>query len=155
MTNHVVSVITLNSLPNEIILKIFSYVLLNDLLNIRYLNVVCKKWHELCYSCSLWKCIDLSYKKIDIKRFLNNALGFGLLANASELNLNGLISLKTEQMSVFLDNINKNQLKKLHLSRCTRLNSSIFVELANRAQFLELLDIQSMINEEVSWSTSN
>ncbi|NXW11624.1 SKP2 protein, partial [Fregetta grallaria] len=50
-----------DALPDELILAIFAYLPLNDLL---YVSRVCKRWYSLSYDESLWQSLDLTGKNL-------------------------------------------------------------------------------------------
>ncbi|XP_042365174.1 S-phase kinase-associated protein 2 isoform X2 [Plectropomus leopardus] len=50
------SCLSWDHLPDELLLRIFSYIPLQDLLR---MSVVCKRWHRLAFDESLWHSVDL------------------------------------------------------------------------------------------------
>ncbi|NXU49773.1 SKP2 protein, partial [Turnix velox] len=46
-----------NALPDELLLSIFAYLPLNDLLKV---SQICKRWHRLSFDESLWQTLDLT-----------------------------------------------------------------------------------------------
>ncbi|NXY07360.1 SKP2 protein, partial [Pteruthius melanotis] len=49
--------ISLDALPDELLLAIFAYLPLKDLLKV---SVICKRWHRLSFDESLWQTLDLT-----------------------------------------------------------------------------------------------
>ncbi|NXY14091.1 SKP2 protein, partial [Atrichornis clamosus] len=49
--------IPLDALPDELLLAIFAYLPLKDLLKV---SLICKRWHRLSYDESLWQSLDLT-----------------------------------------------------------------------------------------------
>ncbi|KFZ59477.1 S-phase kinase-associated protein 2, partial [Podiceps cristatus] len=50
-----------DALPDELLLEIFSYLSLNDLLKV---SLTCKRWHCLSFDESLWQTLDLSGRNL-------------------------------------------------------------------------------------------
>ncbi|OXB66703.1 hypothetical protein ASZ78_013094 [Callipepla squamata] len=50
-----------DALPDELLLAIFAYLPLNDLLKV---SVVCKRWHRLSFDESLWQTLDLTCRSL-------------------------------------------------------------------------------------------
>ena len=61
-------------LPNEVLLKIFSYLSLKEMITV--LSKVCKRFQELTRNEQLWTRINLSEKSVDFK-FVEYALNHG------------------------------------------------------------------------------
>ncbi|XP_050185238.1 S-phase kinase-associated protein 2 isoform X1 [Myiozetetes cayanensis] len=49
--------VSLDALPDELLLAIFAYLPLKDLLKV---SVICKRWHRLAFDESLWQTLDLT-----------------------------------------------------------------------------------------------
>ncbi|XP_008930360.1 S-phase kinase-associated protein 2 [Manacus vitellinus] len=49
--------VSLDALPDELLLAIFAYLPLKDLLKV---SVICKRWHRLSFDESLWQTLDLT-----------------------------------------------------------------------------------------------
>ncbi|KFP23024.1 S-phase kinase-associated protein 2, partial [Egretta garzetta] len=50
-----------NALPDELLLAIFAYLPLNDLLKV---SLICKRWHRLSFDESLWQTLDLTGRNL-------------------------------------------------------------------------------------------
>jgi hypothetical protein len=141
--------VSIYSMPKEIVLKIFSYIIAENLLNVKNLNIVCSDWHKVCLNSLLWKYINLSNKKINIDQFLQFSIKNQLYGNLVELNLNGLVDLENGQLETIVDNIRNECLKEINISNCKRVKSSILVKIADKFNKLQTLEIQSIIKNEV------
>ena len=63
-TGECVCTMDINSIPPEVLTKIFSYLSQFDLLT--HINTVCHYWNEVAFSSSLWKTINIEYCNDDI-----------------------------------------------------------------------------------------
>ncbi|NXK44782.1 SKP2 protein, partial [Chauna torquata] len=53
--------ISWDALPDELLLAIFAYLPLNDLLKV---SLICKRWHRLSFDESLWQTLDLTCRNL-------------------------------------------------------------------------------------------
>ena len=123
--------IRLEELPNELLLKIFSFLEITNLLNCSQTS---KRIRVICYDDSLWQKINLSKKKVTTE-FLQKVIGYGCKSlNLNEAKIVGTLSLENE--SPFTD---------LDLSACSA-TSHILEELLRSCHYLQKLTLTQPLN---------
>ena len=78
---------TIHLLPDQILLQIFLYLKLRELIMV---SSVCQRWHRLCYDSRLWINLDLS-QDMQIRKVNNKSVKYILRRTTSirEINLSG------------------------------------------------------------------
>ena len=121
--------------PSEIMLEIFSFLEIVDLIKCSQTS---KRIRFICYDKSLWQRINLSEKRVQTD-FLQKAIHL----DCKCLNLNEAKIIGTLRLQ------NKSQLTYLDLSGCTAESQSVFEELLKSCHSLQTLSITQDINLDV------
>jgi hypothetical protein len=133
----------INSLPRELLLKIFSFITCDSIIESRELFCVCKDWNRmLTLSSLLWMHVNLSYKRIRIDKFIQ--IRHNILSDLVVLNLRCAFNLKHDYLVGIIDCVKVDCLKVLDISNCRQIKSSIFINIANKFKKLESLTMQSV-----------
>lgn len=93
---------SVESLPLEILLKIFSFLLPVELC--RHVSQVCKQWLTLAYDHSLWHTLDLSRPHMRVSGFDVCKIVLRVGRSVHHLNLHGLDELSPTEMAVIAEN---------------------------------------------------
>ena len=121
--------------PSELMLKIFSFFEIVDMIKCSQLS---KRIRVICYDKSLWQRINLSKKRIPTE-FLQKVI----VHNCEFLSLNEAKIVGNLRLE------NKSQLTYLDLSGCTAESQSVFEELLKSCHSLQTLSFTQDINLEV------
>ena len=121
--------------PSEIILKIFSFLEIVDLIKCSQMST---RIRIICYDKSLWQTINLSRKRVQTD-FLQKVID----QDCKYLNLNEAKIIGTLRLQ------NQSQLTYLDLSGCTAESQSVFEELLESCHSLQTLSFTQDINVEV------
>ena len=123
--------IRLEELPNELLMKIFSFLEITNLLKCSQTS---KRIRVICYDDSLWQMINLSKKKVPTE-FLQKVISYGCKSlNLNEATVVGTLRLEKES-----------QLTNLDLSGCTA-SRRVFEELLKSCHYLQKLEFTYNIN---------
>ena len=117
--------------PNELLLKILSFLEIADLIKC---SLTSKRIRFICYDDSLWQKIDLSKKKVTtdlIQKVIDNGCKY---LNLNEAKIVATIRLK-----------NESQLTDLDLSGCSAF-SHVFEELLGSCHYLQKLTFTQPLN---------
>ena len=118
--------------PNELLLKIFNFFEIVDLIKCSQTS---KRIRDICYDDSLWQKINLSNKKVKTE-FLQKVIDHGCKClKLNEAKIIGTLRLK-----------NKSQFTNLDLSGCTAVFRSVFEELLKSCHFLQTLTFTQEVN---------
>ncbi|KAK7503819.1 hypothetical protein BaRGS_00004942 [Batillaria attramentaria] len=96
-----VSSLSIESLPPEILLKIFSFLQPVELC--RHVTRVCKQWHTLAYDHSLWHRLDLSRVHLPLTGFDICRIVQRVGSSIHQLNLHALDCLTPAEMAVIAE----------------------------------------------------
>ena len=117
--------------PNEILLKVLSFLEIVDLIKC---SLTSKRIRDICYDDSLWQKIDLSKKKVTtdlIQKVIDSGCKY---LNLNEAKIVATIRLK-----------NESQLTDLDLSGCSAF-SHVFEELLGSCHFLQKLTFTQQLD---------
>ena len=118
--------------PSELLLKIFSFLEITNLLKFSQTS---KRIRTICYDDSLWQKINLSKKKVTTE-FLQKVIDSGCKClNLNEAKIIGTLRLE-----------NESQLNHLDLSGCRAENQSVFKELFDSCHSLQTLSFTKEVN---------
>ena len=124
--------IKFENFPNEILLNIFSFLEIVDLIKCSRAS---KRIKVICYDDSLWQKINLSKKRVPTE-FLQKVIDCG----CKWLNLNQAELIGTLRIE------NESQLHHLDLSGCAAESLTVFEELLNSCHFLQTLSFTQAVN---------
>jgi hypothetical protein len=123
--------IRLEELPSELLLKIFSFL---DITNLLKCSQTSKRIRSICYDDSLWQKINLRKMTVPTE-FLQKVIGYG----CKSLNLSKANSVGTLRLE------NKSQLTNLDLLGCSA-TSHVFEELLKSCHYLEKLTFTQQLD---------
>lgn len=136
----------INELPVEILVKIFSYVILSrgDVSKFKTLSLVCHHWANICASSneSLWKSVNLSEKKVNLDRF-TSVIASKQISFIVDLNLSGLADIRSYHLETIVK-WSAASLRRIDVSNCKKLNADLFRILAEYVPKLEALNISNL-----------
>ena len=118
--------------PSELLLKIFSFLEIVDLMKCSQAS---KRIRIICFDESLWQKINLSKKTVPTE-FLQKVIDYG----CKWLNLNQTQLIGTLRLE------NESQLHHLDLSGCLAESLSVYEELLNSCHFLQTLSFTQAVN---------
>ncbi|KAJ7415000.1 S-phase kinase-associated protein 2 [Willisornis vidua] len=98
--------VSLDALPDELLLSIFAYLSLKDLLKV---SVICRRWHHLSFDESLWQTLDLTGGNL-LPGVIGHLLPAGVTAFRCPRSCIGSPLFKTNELL---------KLQHLDLSNCT------------------------------------
>ena len=123
--------IRLEELPNELLMKIFSFLEITNLLKCSQTS---KRIRTICKDESLWQKINLSKKRVPTE-FLKKVITYGCKSlNLNEAKIVGNLRLE-----------NQSQLTNLDLSGCSA-RSHVFEELLQSCHYLEKLTFTQQLD---------
>ena len=118
--------------PSELLLKIFSFL---EILDLMKCSQASKRIRIICFDESLWQKIDLSKKSVPTE-FLQKVIDYGCKwLNLNQTNLIGTLRLE-----------NESQIHHLDLSGCAAESLSVFEELLNSCHYLQTLSFTQQVN---------
>ena len=97
--------LSLQDMPDEIVLKIFTYL---EIKNILKMSQTSKRYHEICQEDSLWQIFDYSGKKVPtdfVHKLLEKGCTFLCLQNGSKLKGNLDFNDVSKLTDLYLDNV--------------------------------------------------
>lgn len=125
------AVISWDSLPDELLLRIFHGLPLVDLLKV---SQVCKRWHRLAFDESLWHSVDLTRKAL-LAPALSQVLTAGVVALRCPRTCIGKPSLK---------NIRSLRVQHMDLSSCT-VSVAVLEDIIGRCFRLQDLSLEGLV----------
>ena len=142
--------ITINTLPAELLAKIFCYLISENILNFKNINNVSREWHKISLNSLSWRHLNLSYKRLkDFDKHLPFFNAHKLFSNIVVLNLNGASQIKHENLLMIIGGIREDCLKVLNISNCKQIRSSLLICIADKFRRLETLEMEATIKNEV------
>ena len=127
--------------PREILAKIFSNVLKDNLIEIKNISKVCKLWNSVSCDQFLWRHVNLANKKFNHDKFISTSISRNQFKYTLLLNLNGSNELKYEDLESILKQ--SQNLNSLSISECKKLKSDSLKLIADYCSNLENLNIAS------------
>ncbi len=127
--------------PREILIKIFSHVLKNNIIEIKNISKVCKLWNSVSDDEFLWRNVNLANKKFNYDKFLSHSISKNKFKYTWSLNLSGSNELKHEDLESILKQ--SQNLNSLSISECKKLKSDSLKLIADYCSNLENLNISS------------
>ncbi|XP_063151816.1 S-phase kinase-associated protein 2 [Candoia aspera] len=120
-----------DSLPDELLLGIFSYLTLADLLKV---SQVCQRWHRLSLDESLWQTLDLAGKNL-LSGVIGQLLSLGVIAFRCPRSCIGTPLFKTSRALC---------VQHLDLSNCT-IKVADLESILSRCQSLQNLSLEGLV----------
>ena len=140
-----------NSLPYEILFKIFnqfSYTIKGDVRRLNSLKLVCRQWCHVASDMRLWHHLDLSMftYRTSVKRILNSKIKLDYLV---KLSLNQMKEFTCDNLNQILSNCNPHMLKELSLAHCEKIHVSkssmnFLKVIGEKCPYLSSLDLSGM-----------
>ena len=137
--------IRLEELPSELLLKIFSFL---DITNLLKCSQTSKRIRSICYDDSLWQKINLRKMTVPTE-FLQKVIGYGCKSlNLSKANLVGTLRLENESQLTNLDLLGcsaTSHVFEVLLKSCTNLQKLQFTNTIN-VDYQKVLQLKLMPN---------
>ncbi|CAO3649623.1 unnamed protein product [Cunninghamella echinulata] len=135
-------------LPDELQIKIFSYLTVKQLLKI---TKVCKRWYYLVYEGSLWQTLDTTpfYDIIPAEQILKLALASGTFLKVA--NFRGCIQLTSHMLRVLSKSCYNTEV--LCLKDCRGLSTpsiACFLKVSHQLRILDLSGLESIKNSTLT-----
>ncbi|KAI9301893.1 hypothetical protein BJ944DRAFT_290587 [Cunninghamella echinulata] len=137
-----------DQLPDELQIKIFSYLTVKQLLKI---TKVCKRWYYLVYEGSLWQTLDTTpfYDIIPAEQILKLALASGTFLKVA--NFRGCIQLTSHMLRVLSKSCYNTEI--LCLKDCRGLSTpsiACFLKVSHQLRILDLSGLESIKNSTLT-----